>query len=447
MSQTKPENPLRRLFRGKPQLWLPGLLLVLFLVALSIYFVRSAPPGRIVIASGDPNGAYTAFARKYRDYMKPQGVELVIRETHGSVENLKLLTDPDSGVDLAFVQSGIGTPEDYPGLIGIASLYHEPLWIFKRRAVKISLLRDLRGARIGLGPQGSGSYQAALTLLRDNGVDETNSRLSPEDMAGQIQGLRSGRLDAAFIISAGSSEAVRRLLAEPGVELFDVKRAEAYTRRQPVLGQVILPRGAIDPARDIPDEDKHMVSPVATLVARKDFNPALISLVLQAASDAHAHPNLFDRPGDFPSARYVDFPLAKRSKRYFKNGPPFLQRYLPFWAATLIDRLVLLALPLVTLLFPLAKVVPPLYRWRVRSRIYSWYEQLLEIESNAEKNLPAGDIAAYLQELDEMEDEVNAISVPLSYADNKYNLRVHIELVRKRLVEKLQRLIEQRASS
>ncbi len=426
--------------------WLPGVLLALFVLGLSVYFVRSAPPERIVIATGDPQGAYAAFARRYRDFMKPQGVELVIRETQGSVENLRLLADPDSGVDIAFVQSGIGSPKTYPGLIGIASLYHEPVWVFKRRDLDVTLLRDLRGARIGLGPQGSGSYQAALTLLGENGIDETNSALRPVDMRGMSEGLREGRLDAVFLVAAVDSAAVRQLFDESEIELLDVARAEAYARREPVFDRVTLPRGAIDPARDVPHSDKRLVSPVATLVARDGFHPALISLVLQAASEAHSGPSLFDRAGEFPSGAHVDFPLAKRSKRYFKNGPPFLQRYLPFWAATLIDRLILLALPLVTLLFPLAKLVPPVYRWRVRSRIYSWYERLLEIESKAERCLPAGDIAAYLRELDEMEEEVNGISVPLSYADNKYNLRVHIELVRTRLREKLRALAPQQAS-
>ncbi len=419
---------------------LPASVLILAVLALLVYFVRSAPPDRIVIATGDPQGAYARFAREYQAFMRPQGVELEIRETHGSVENLKLLADPDSGVDIAFVQSGVGSPARFPGLVGIAGLYHEPLWVFKRRDLDVALLRDLRGKRIGVGAVGSGARQAALALLDENGVDAGNTALMSSDMVSQIEGLREGRLDAALLIASATSKAVSTLLAEADIELMDVVRAEAYARRKPVFSEVVLPRGAIDPARDIPATDKRMISPVATLVARKGFHPALISLVLQAASEAHAKPTLFDKAGEFPSASHVDFPIAKRSRRFFKNGPPFLQRYLPFWAATLIDRLVLLALPLVTLLFPLVKIVPPVYRWRVRSRIYSWYEQLLEIESNAEHKLPAGDIASYLHELDDMEDEVNAITVPLSYADNKYNLRMHIELVRTRLQEKLKRL-------
>ncbi len=434
------DEPTPARTKNRPHVALPAILLALAILALLVYFIRSAPPDKIVIASGDPRGAYAYFAKRYQAFMQPEGVELEIRETRGTVENLKLLADPDSGVDIAFVQSGVADSTQYPGLIGIASLYHEPLWIFKRRDLNVALLRDLRGKRVGIGEVGSGARQAALALLGENGIEAGNTALLSSDMRNQIEGLRAGRLDVAMLIAAADSQAIETLLAEPNIELMDVARAEAYARRNPVFSRVVLPHGAIDPALDIPDSDKRMISPVATLVARKGFHPALISLVLQAASEAHSGPNLFDKAGEFPSARYVDFPVAKRSKRFFKNGPPFLQRYLPFWAATLIDRLILLALPLATLLFPLAKVIPPVYRWRVRSRIYSWYEQLLEIESNAEHKLPAGDIASYLHALDEMEDEVNAITVPLSYADNKYNLRMHIELVRTRLQEKLKKL-------
>lgn len=423
-------------------LTLPALLLVCIGFYLAYSYMRPAPPDHISIAAGSENGAYMLFAKQYAEYMKKQGITLDIISTKGTVENLGLLSDNSNGIDIAFVQSGVGSKKQYPDLEGVASIYREPLWVFLQKGSNFNLLTDLKGMAIGTGQEGSGSYPATMKILADNGINADNSRIVQAEDTLLVDQLIAGQLDAVMIVASNYSASVKHMLSNPQLVLLDMTRAQAYVRRHPMFSKVLLPRGVISPEKDIPPSDTTLISPVATIVVNKDIHPALISLLLQAADKVHGHASLLDKAGEFPSAQYLDFPVAERAERYFKKGPPFLQRYMPFWAAIMIDRAIIFLLPLVTLLIPLIKIIPPVYRWRVRSRIYSWYEQLLKIEDETEKDLSLSIIDKSLRALDDMEDEVNEIEVPLSYADAKYNLRLHIELVREKLQHKIAQLSE-----
>lgn len=422
---------------------LPAVLLLCIGFYVAYSYVRPAPPNHFSIATGSENGAYTYYAKQYAKYIEKQGVRLDIVTTEGTLENLSLLSSEDHdtqaldsekrGTNVAFIQSGVASASDYPHLQGIASIYSEPVWIFVHRDSPVQLVSELKSKRLGTGLEGSGSYPAAMTILGDNGITVDNTPIVMEADDQLAVQLTAGQLDAVMIVAASDSVVIQQMLMDPILRLLNVQRADAYERRHPMFNKVLLPRGAISPEKDIPKQDINLISPVATLVINQEMHPALVGLLLQAVDSVHDEASLFDRADEFPSTKYLDFPIAQRAERYFKNGPPFLQRYMPFWAANLIDRLFILLLPLITLMIPLAKVAPPLYRWRVRSRIYSWYAQLLKIDHRTDYNMSDSSKKKNLIALEKMEHEVNDIEVPLSYADSKYNLRLHIKLVREKI--------------
>ncbi|MBX6392403.1 MAG: ABC transporter substrate-binding protein, partial [Burkholderiales bacterium] len=295
-------------------------------------------------------------------------------------------------------------------------------------------LTQLKGKRIAIGPEGSGTRVLALELLRANGIDERNARLLPLSGMEAVAALREGGVDVVFTVGPAQSSTVWAALYTPGVRIMDFAQAEAYVRRFPYLSAVTLPRGGVDLERDVPPHDVRLVATMATLVARESTHPALISLLLQAASEVHGQPGLFQRPGEFPNAQQVDFPLSPEADRYYKSGPSFLRRYLPFWAAVLVERLIVLLIPVIAVLFPLMRVLPVIYAWRVRARIYKWYGELKFLEAEIEENPAGASREDWLARLDDLEERVHNIPTPLMYTNQLYILREHIGLVRNRVL-------------
>jgi TRAP transporter TAXI family solute receptor len=414
--------------------------------AVAYQFVDPAPPRHLTLATGSPDGAYHAFGERYKAILARDGITVRLVESAGSVENLALLEGPAEAttesaaqpVDMAFVQSGIGDPAESPGLVALASLYYEPLWIFVRGAQPVGRLTALAGKRITVGAAGSGTRAVALELLAANGIsagDAEGTVLSDSAGAAAAEALAAGKLDAAFFVTAKYHPLLSGLLAQPDIDLLSLERAAAYQRRYRYLAGVTLPEGAMDLAANLPAEDVQLLSPLATLVAREGVHPALMDLMLRAATEIHGGSGLFEEPGEFPSPHNVDFPLSPSAERYFQSGLPFLRRVLPFWAATLVERLWVLLLPALTLLIPLLRIAPPTYRWQVRRRITRWYRDLRRLESDLQAAAEAGDrdaLQAALGDVDRLQVEIGGIAVPLSYASDLYNLRLHAEFVRRR---------------
>jgi TRAP transporter TAXI family solute receptor len=399
-------------------------------LVLTYQFVDPAPPKRIRMATGHPDGAYNAFGEEYRSVLARHGIELELRNTSGSIENLSLLEPGEPGVEAAFVQGGTGGFARSGSLVSLASLYFEPVWVVFREGLAISRLTDLAGRRVAVGPQGSGTRTIALELLSDNGVGPSDLELSDLTGAEAVSAIQQGALDLLFVVGSAKSTNVRRAVLADGVELLSLARSKAYTRRHRFLSEVVVPEGVIDLERNVPGEDVTLVSPTATLVVREDVHPALMELLLEAATEIHGHGGLLEAPGEFPSPHFVDLPLSKTAKRYFESGPPFLRRTLPFWAATLIDRLLVMLLPLLAFVVPLFRFMPIVYRWRARSRIYRWYKELRPLEDRVRLGLAPEDVGEVLAHLERMESAVKQVSVPWSYMDELYQLRLHIDLVR-----------------
>ena len=349
--------------------------------------------------------------------------------SHGSLDNLTRLQRGEA--DLAFVQSGTGSTSEQLGLIGLGSLYFEPLWVFTRAPLAPELLRNLKGKRLAVGSEGSGTWAIAALLLAENGITAENTSLHRLSGEAAAWALAAGDVDAMFVVAAPDAPLIKTLLADPQAQLLDFRRAEAYARRHPFLSVLLLPRGAIDPGADLPHVDTRLVAPAATLIARAGLHPALQSLAVQIAAEVHKPADMFSAQGTFPSARYLDFDISPQAERFYRSGPSLLQRYFPFWAAVLFDRLWVMVIPLLTLAIPLIRILPPVYRWRVRRRILRMYRDLHLLEHAAETGeRDAADLAA---ELDRLDQESRELKVPLSYSQEVYALRLHLNLVRQRI--------------
>jgi len=428
----------------------PFIVLTAALLAVAYWVLDPTPPKKVVLATGTAQGAYAEFGKRYAQILKGYGITVELRETQGAAENLRLLRDPKSGVDVAFVQGGAGErsrqqanavtaagDDDEAGEVSLGSLFYEPVWLFYRidsaqrllNAPTLTSLSQLQGWRVNIGARGSGAPNLFRKLIEANRVDLAGLTPVRKSQTPATVDLLAGDIDAVVFASAPEALIVQMLLQTPGIALYDFAQADAYSRQFPFLTPVVLPRGVVDLAGDVPARDVHLIAPTATLVARADTHPALLQLFVQAAQQVHSGAGWFQHKGDFPKAGGTEQPLAKEAQRFYATGTPLLQRYLPFWLANLIDRMWPVLVTIVAALIPLSRMLPPLYQFRIRSRIFRWYAQLREVE-NAVGKEPADELLAKLEAIDA---RVEAISVPLSYADELYSLRSHIQMVENRL--------------
>jgi len=419
--------------------WGPFIAIGVALLVLAYFWLDPQPPRHVILGTGPENSAYDEFGKRYAAELKRYGITVELRPTAGSRENLVLLRDGKQKVDVAFVQGGASetirtqAEEEMEPIESLGSLFFEPVWIFYRAdALKqFTMLTQLRGKRVNIGGRGSGTPGLFMRLMAANQMDRediTRSALADQDA---VIALLEGKLDAVVLIAAPEAPFVQMLLDTPGIRLFETVHAEAYARRYRYMRPVILPRGVAHLSRDIPPHDIQLIATTTSLVARQDIHPALIELLVQAASRIHSGPGWISRAGDFPSASANEFQLAKDAERYYRNGPPLLQRYLPFWLANLIDRMWVAIFSIVVVLLPISRMVPPLYRFRVRYKVFRWYRNLRAIEAELETNQRSRE--ALLESLDKLEARVAAVKVPLAYNNELYSLRSHIELLRARL--------------
>ena len=407
-----------------------AVLIIGFVVAYQ--FVAPAPPKRIVLATGADGGAYQRFGEEYAAYLRTAGIEVELRTTEGSVENLALLKSGGE-IDFAFVQGGIADSEGDDGVLAIGSLYLEPVWLFAGNESAIASIDDLRGKRIALGTEGSGTRAVATKLLAAHGIDSNSAEFVGIALDELDGAFTVGSIDAAFLVAAPESVYVSALIDHQDVSLQSLERTDAYVRQLSYLSRVDLPQGVIDLRSNKPDTDVRTVALTAMLATTDNLHPALIDLFLIAATDIHGQHSLLADAGQFPTPRFTDLPLSEDAERYFRRGPPFLMRYLPFWAATLIDRLWVMLLPIIGLAIPLMKLIPPAYRWQIRRRLLRLYSALEKVDPYGNSVRDAEDLAERLQQLEKLDNDSIIASVPRGYTDDVYKLRRDIDLVRRRL--------------
>jgi hypothetical protein len=377
---------------------------------------------------------------RYAEALKTSGIEVELKPTDGSLDNLQLLRSGDA--DVAFVRGGSANPvkDEEAGLTSLGSLFFEPLWIFyrtdaarqiDRKTGTLTSLTQFKDLHINVDKPGSGVPDIMDRMFRANHMDPTTLDLSNLEQTPATEALQAGLLDVIVLASAPQSPLVQRLLRAPDIQLLDFAQSDAYSRRVEFLQPVNLPRGVVDLASDLPSHDVSMLAATTSLLAREQTHPALRQLFAQAAQTLHGGAGWFNRARDFPNTRTSELPVSPEGDRAINGTPPFWQRYLPFWASNLVERMWLVLGGLLVLMLPLSRVIPPLYQFRVRRRVFRWYARLREVETKLEAH--AGDPDALLKELGELDRVVNKVAVPLSYADELYALRNNIEAVRRRV--------------
>lgn len=411
----------------------PFVLLAIALLTLAYLWLNPVPPRQVTLATGPAQSAYDEFGRRYASALATYGIDVKLVESEGAAQNLQWLTQ--GKVDLGFVQGGNSDPTsaEQQRLLSLGSLFVEPLWLFYRSKTPLNSLPEFQHLRLNVGTTGSGVPRLMSQLFELNHMDEAKLRLSRLSQTPATVAFLDKQLDALLFASAPESPMVQMLLQTPGVRLLNIAQSEAYSRRFSFLTPVTLPRGVVDLAKDIPAQDVRLVATTTTLLANPKVHPAILQLFSQTALALHGQAGWFSRTHEFPNIAHTEFAVSDEAQRVIKNGVPLLQRYLPFAYANLIERMWLALGIILAILLPLSRIVPPLYEFRIRSRVFRWYGQLRSIEDRA--STPECRLSDLLDELRQLENKVGKISVPLSYTDELYALRNHIELVRQKLVK------------
>jgi TRAP-type uncharacterized transport system substrate-binding protein len=402
------------------------------LLGAGVVIFETLPPRTIVMATGAEGGANYELGIRYREILAKAGVKVQLLPTTGSMENLVQLRDPRSGVDVGFVQGGTTTRKVSPGLESLGTIFYEPLWLFIRSEIGNDI-QALRERRVSIGPEGSGGRALALDLAKRTKVDTIVGEFLNLPPVAAAEKLTAGEIDAAFIVTGWESPVVQRLLNAREIELGSFKRGDALAALYPFLTKLVLPAGIADLLANRPPADVMLLAPKASLVVRAELHSAIQHLLLTAAVQIHSPPGIFQRAGQFPAAEAIDLPLSDEAQRFYKSGRPFLEEHLPFWVATLVERFLVVFLPIAILIYPVFKFLPKMYDWVMQSRIMRLYDEMRSIESAMNAQASGGDIIALNTKLDQLDERANSLRLPNNYSSMLYTLRSHLNLVRARL--------------
>jgi len=411
-----------------------GCITLIFCFAI-FWFIHSAPPRVLTITSGPPGSSFETNACKYAAILASNGVTLKILHSQGSWQNLQRLEDPAAKVDVGFVQGGIADGTNAARLLSLGSISYEPLLVFYRGTNTIKFLSQFEGKRLAVGAEGSGTHLLAMALLETNGLapgrSTTFENLDSDEAA---KALLAGTVDAVFLTSdSASGQTMRTLLRSPGVLFMSFEQADAYTRRFNYLNKLRLPEGAIDFSKNLPAQDVWLIGPTVELLARPDLNPAVSDLLLEAAHAVHGRANMFQNQDEFPAPLRHEYNLSPDALRYYKSGKKLLYREMPFWIASLTNRIMVAFVPVVLVLIPCLRLIPAAYRWRAQLRINRWYRKLLVLEHDVAQDPAPDRHENFVRRLNEIESVVQNMKVPASFANLFYSLREHIDYVREKL--------------
>jgi len=404
---------------------------VLTAVAIWLTFslLRPTPPRSVAMAI-NPEGSFNAeLGNRYRELLARDGIELRLVPSAGAVDSMAQLRNPKSGISIAIIPGGISNHQESPGLVSLGTLFYEPLWLFSR-GQHLESLEQLRNLRISIGPEGSASHMLGLELLARVGVNDQKSAnllpLTPQESAAK---LLNGDIDASFLMGAWETPAVQQLLLAKGIDLASIRRADAWAALYPFLNKLVVPAGVASMAENRPPTDVLLIAPKASLIVRDDLHPAIQYLLLEAASKIHSGPGVFHKAGQFPAPESMDLPLSTHARQFYKTGPPFLQRNLPFWLAVLVQQVLVLLLPIVGVLYPLLRVSPKVFMSIQTRRVYRLYYELRLLERELTSAGSTKDDKDFIGRFDQLEDRASRLWVPPSLRPQLYELRSHIRLV------------------
>ncbi len=424
----------RHMMPKKTLYWIiSGTVLVVGLLFWLLTLLHPLPPHTITMATGPAGSAYEVFGKRYKILLAKQGITVNLRNTAGAVENLALLNDPKSGVQVGFVMGGLTQETDEANLLSLGTVCYEPMWFFSRKVATDRGLFSLKGKRVSVGPEGSDSRALFNELLKRNSLDIGSFQALPLPPEQTADGLLHNKIDAAVLVNSLASPVVRELLKTPGIDLASFTRADAYVAIFPSLTKLTLPAGISDLERDLPPHDVTLLATKASLIVRGDLHPALQYLLLEAASQIHNRRGVFQKTGEYPAAEALEIPLSPDAQHFYKSGRPFLQRYMPFWMAALVEQIIVLIIPVLGLMYPLGKGLASLYGWGMQRRIFLIYGELHWLEAEIDKLGNKKPTEEILTRMKNLEDRANRVRVSQNYIPMLYSLKETIAYVRGRL--------------
>jgi len=403
------------------------------IVSLALIYFIPAPPSKVVMATAFKGASFEYYGRKYREIFARYHVNLELRETAGAVENVKLLQDPKSGVQIAFTTGGISDAKRTPEVLSLGTVYNQPFWIFYSSSEPFNRLSQLKGKRIAVGPVGSATRHTAEQILGKAGINAETATLLSFAGSGADKALKEGKVDAVWIIGVPEATAVQSFLRNSNARLMSFPMAEAYTRVFPDLIRLVLPQGVVDIDQNIPPEDVQLIATTSKILIRNDLHPEIVQLLLQTMKEVHSGSDIFSRSGEFPNSIDTEYTVAPTAIDFYKNGPSFMQRHLPLWMSVHVQRAIAVLVTGIAIGFPLFRFLPQLYNWITRRRLFYWYGQLKALEASFETGNDDKHLMEKQAEVERIEEAVSHIRVPLTFSDQVYNLRSHIDIVRRKI--------------
>ena len=406
---------------------------VLSIVSLALVYFLPSPPSKVVMATSFRGSTVEYYARQYREIFARSNIDLELRETAGAVENVKLLQDPQSDVQIGIVIGGVSDGKHAQGLLSLGTVYNTPYWIFYSSNEPFERLSQLKGKRIAVGPVGSATRVAAEQILGKTGVNSETATLLPFGGSAAAEAMNDGKVDVVWIFGAPDSPSVHSLLHNPNVRIMSFQTAEALTRIFPELAHLVLPQGIIDLDRNIPPNDVQLIGSTYKILVRSDLHPEIVQLLLQTMVEVHGGANIFQRIGEFPNSTDVEYPVAPAAIDFYKNGPSFMQRHLPLWLSVHAQRAIAVLVTAIALGLPMFRFLPWAYNWITRRRLFYWYDQLKKLEASFDTSPANQHLAKAQAEVERIEEAVSHIHFPLTFSDQLYNLRSHIDIVRRKI--------------
>jgi TRAP-type uncharacterized transport system substrate-binding protein len=403
------------------------------IVSLALIYFFPAPPSKVVMATAFKGASFEYYGRQYREIFARYNVDLELRETAGAVENVKLLQDPKSGVQIAFTTGGVSDGKRAPDVLSLGTVYNQPFWIFYSSNEPLERLAQLKGKRIAVGPVGSATRYTAEQILGKGGVNAGTAILLPFAGSTADKALKDGQVDAVWIIGVPEATAVQSFLRNPNVKLLSFPMAEAFTRIFPDLTRLVLPQGVIDVDGNIPPMDVQLIATTSKILIRGDLHPEIVQLLLQTMKEVHSGSDIFNRSGEFPNGVDTEYPVASTAVDFYKNGPSFMQRHLPLWMSVHVQRAIAVLVTGIAIGFPLFRFLPQLYNWVTRRRLFYWYAQLNALEASFDADSNDKHLKEKQAEIERIEDALSHIRFPLTFSDQVYNLRSHIDIVRRKI--------------
>lgn len=409
----------------------------LIIALLAFRYLFPAPPSTLKIAASAPGSYFAKTAQLYQTELAKEGVKLEIVYTNGAAENLALLNA--GKVDLALSHGGLTTPKDSPNLVSLGSLAYEPVWVFQRKGIKtINDLSQLKGLRVAIGKAGSGVGVIARKMLKLSGVDESNTTFIELDAEESEKQLLNAKIDVAFFMDPPESEKIHSFFTHDIINEVNLTDAEALRRHLRFLHVTKIPASMIDLNLEQPNGDMQTVSSTATLAANKNLHSAIQYLLMSVIDEAHHQPTLISEEDEFPADKDIDLPLSPEAEVFYKKGKPVLQRYLPFELASVVERLIKVILPILLLALPFIKLIPSFFNWSVKSKLFKCYRALIEVEKQVYQIGSRKSAREFEEMLNGIEEKINAEKIPLSFSNEVYVLREHIELARRQIYKYLE---------